>query len=200
MAFDQVLGGLESENQFNKLLLSLTNNGVSKERAMELSIIGLSFVVGLFALQRLSAAKHRREIGTVPLATTVADLELGRPLHEQRSRALTERGNYWEAAHELAIDIFEPLLAPAGPAGRLHVALAGSPLESWRWRRQVQSFWRLAVDPRPRHWTRRQWLRLLELDQRLRSDVALGKISRLSDSPVPGLASQTAQPSLHSVR
>jgi hypothetical protein len=199
-AFDQVMAGLERENRFNELIAGLTSNNISRERAVALTIIGLSFVMGLFALQRLNAAKHRREHGIVPLAATIEDLELGRPIHELRSQALFEQGNYWEAAHELAIDMFEPLLAAAGPAGRLHVDSAGSFWQSWRWRRQAKSVWRLAVDPRPRRWTRRQWLRLLALDHHLRRDIALGKISLVAAVPIPEAVTQEAMPKFHSAR
>jgi hypothetical protein len=200
VAFDQVLAGLERENRFNDLFINLTASNISRERMAALAIVGLSFVMGLFALQRLNSAKHRREFGIVPLASSVAELELGRPIHEQRSAALSERGNYWEAAHELAIDIFQPLLTSTAPGGRLHVAPAGSFWQSWRWRQQVQKVWRVAVDPGPRRWTRRQWLRLLALDERLRREIALGNIARLPESPILSTASQTALPRLHSAR
>lgn len=199
-AFNQVMAGLERENRFNELIYHLSNGTISKERAAALAIISLSFMMGLLGLQRLSAAKHRREHGTVPLTASVANLELGRPIHELRSEALSERGNYWEAAHELAIDIFEPLLATHAPGGRLQVASAGSFWQNRRWRRQVQDLWRLAVDPRPRSWTRRQWLRLLGLDQRLRGEIALGGISCVPAAPVIDAASQAAMPRLHSAR
>ena len=189
-AFDQVLAGLERENRFNELILNLTNSTMSRDRA-QLAIIRLSLVMGVFALQRLSAPSIAAAVSY--LATAVADLELGRPHHEQRSRALTDRGNYW-AAHG-CIDIFEPLLAAA--AGRSLARRAGRlALESFLAPR-YRAFGALAVI-RPRHWARVSGF-TYRVDQRLRSNLALGSF-RLSDSPVPGLASQTALPKLHSAR
>jgi hypothetical protein len=179
--FDQVMAGLERENRFNELIATMPGNLPTK-RAVALTFVCLSFVLGLIALQRLNSAKHRRESGIVPLAATVDKLELGRPMHELRTDALTERGNYWEAAHELAIDVFEPLLSAAAPGNRLRADAAGSLWKRWRWRRQVRAVWRLAVEPKPRRWTRKQWLRLHALDQPLRRDIALGKISLVPTS------------------
>ncbi|HEV8059646.1 MAG TPA: DUF4350 domain-containing protein [Gemmataceae bacterium] len=199
-AFDQVMAGLERENRFNNLIAQLSE-GMSQRRVITLTILSLSCLMGLFALHRLTSAKHRRETGIVPLTATVESLHLGQPIHELRTQSLAKQDNYWEAAHELAIDIFEPILATAGPGSRLQVDFAGSFWERRAWRRQVRAVWRLAVDPKPRRWTRRQWLRLHGLDQVLRHEIASGTIAFVpaSTTLLPA-GSQSALPKIHSAR
>jgi hypothetical protein len=174
---------------------------MSQRRVITLTILSLSCLMGLFALHRLTSAKHRRETGIVPLTATVESLHLGQPIHELRTQSLAKQDNYWEAAHELAIDIFEPILATAGPGSRLQVDFAGSFWERRAWRRQVRAVWRLAVDPKPRRWTRRQWLRLHGLDQVLRHEIASGTIAFVpaSTTLLPA-GSQSALPKIHSAR
>jgi hypothetical protein len=200
-ALDQVFAGLEEENLFNELFAGLSRS-IPKQQAITWSILSLSMMLGVYALFRVTSAKQRREAGIVPLAATIDKLELGRPIHEVRALALVEGGNYWDAAHELAIDIFEPLMASAGPGSRLKV-FSDTPFswKSWRERRQVRAVWRLAVDPKPKRWTRRQWLHLHALDPALRRDIASGKIILVSTSPVfPSPASQDALPKFHTAR
>ena len=198
-AFDQVMAGLEQENRFNTLLAQLSA-GMSRRRILTLTFLGLSCLMGLFALHRLTSAKHRRETGIVPVTTTVESLHLGQPIHELRIHALAQQGNYWEAAHELAIDIFEPILAAAGrqPAAS---GLCGIALGTLDLGRQVRAVWRLAVDPKPRRWTRRQWLRLHALDRVLRHDIASGRIAfvPVSTTLLPA-APQAPMPTIHSAR
>ena len=200
-ALDQVFAGLEEENRFNDLFAGLSRS-IPKQQAITWSILSLSIMLGVYAMFRVTSAKQRHEVGIVPLAATIDKLELGRPIHELRAHALVEGGNYWDAAHELAIDIFEPLMASAGPGSRLKV-ISDTPFSwnSWRERRQVRALWRLAVDPKPKRWTRRQWLHLHALDPTLRRDIASGKITLVAASPVflhP--ASQDALPKFHTAR
>jgi hypothetical protein len=200
-ALDQVFAGLEQENLFNELFAELSQT-IPSQQAIAWSILSLSILLGTYALFRVTSAKQRYEAGIVPLAASIEKLELGRPIHELRAQALVERGNYWDAAHELAIDIFEPLMASAGPGCRLKV-ISDAPFswKSWRRRRQVRAVWRLAVDPKPKRWTRRQWLRLLGLDLALRRDIASGKITLVPASSIllhP--ASPDALPKFHTAR
>ena len=44
---------------------------MSRRRILTLTFLGLSCLMGLFALHRLTSAKHRRETGIVPVTTTV---------------------------------------------------------------------------------------------------------------------------------
>ncbi len=177
--FDQVMAGLEKENRFNNLIQAPLE-GMRRERAITMTILTASFLMALFGLQRLNAARHRREAGTAPVAATVRELELDRPIHELRTSALSAQGNYWEAAHELAIHIFEPLLAHATADSRIQVTGSGNTLENWRWRRRVRALWRLAVDPKPRPWSRRQWLHLHGLIGTLSREISAGRISLTS--------------------
>ena len=200
-ALDQVFAGLEEENLFNRLFAGLSRT-IPKQQAIIWSILSMSIMLGVYALFRVTSAKQRHEAGIVPLAATIDKLELGRPIHEVRAHALIEGGNYWDAAHELAIDIFEPLMTSADPGSRLEVH-SDTPftLKSWRERRQVRAVWRLAVDPKPKRWTRRQWLHLHALAPALRRDIASGKIILVSAAPVflPS-ASPDALPKIHTAR
>jgi hypothetical protein len=173
--FDQVMAGLEAENRFNEMAHAPTG-GLSKERAIYVLVLSATMLLIVLVFQRLNAARQRREPGIVPVAATVQQLEPGRPVHHLRQTAMMAQGNYWEAAHELAIDVFEPLLASMRPGSRLQVDSGGSFLERRKKRQQARAVWELALDPKPKKWTRRQWLALHALVGPLRRDIAQGKI------------------------
>ncbi len=173
--FDQVMAGLEAENRFNEMAHAPMGS-FSKERAISVMILAATMLMIGLVFQRLNAARQRREAGIVPVATSVRELEPGRPIHNLRQTAMMAQGNYWEAAHELAIDVFEPLLASTRPGSKLRINSGRSFLERRKKRLQARAVWQLALDPKPQKWTRRQWLALHALIGPLRQDIAQGKI------------------------
>jgi hypothetical protein len=173
--FDQVMAGLEKENRFNELISNMTQT-ISKDRALFLLILGGTVFLIVLVFQRLNASRQRREAGIVPVATTVQALERGRAIHEQRQQAMTKQGNYWEAAHELALDLFEPLLSETRPGSRLRIKSTGSFWQRRRLRGQIQAAWQLALDKKPRQYSKREWLAFHALASSLRHDIAQGNV------------------------
>ena len=168
---NKILHGLEEENFFNRLLVSL----VGRDRILRMVLLFLSAGLLVFGISRLMRARHRMERG-VPLLSEgalAAGSEL--PVMRLRERDVVRAGNLWEAARGLARSCFdkEPWLGHG--AGPPRVIVAG-----W-WRRQrlnrhVQRLWELAYGPAPIPVPPRKFARIAAAVAEVRAALASGAL------------------------
>jgi hypothetical protein len=175
---NKILHGLEEENFFNRLLVTL----IGRDRILRIVLLFLSAGLLVFGLNRLMRARHRTERGVPPLPDggQVGEREL--PVMHLRERDMVRGGNLWEAARGLARSCFdrEPWLTDG--AGPPQVLVAG-----W-WRRQrltrkVQQLWELAYGRTPIPVPPRKFARIAAAVDEVRAALASGTLR--FDEPTP---------------
>jgi hypothetical protein len=141
---NKILHGLEEENFFNQLLVTL----FGRDRILRVVLLFISAGLLVFGISRLVRARYHTERG-VPQLIGGAPPAAGQvPVMTRRERAVIRGGNLWEAARALARSCFEKEPWLGHGAGPPRVVVAGW----WRRRRlarQVRSLWELAYGTAP---------------------------------------------------
>ncbi len=149
---DSLLNGLEKENAFNKLLLSIFPHRVILCMTAMLVMLGL---LAWWIHHVIVRRAHAEDL--VPLVVNDGKpAPQADPLLMQRQRDMLERGNLWEAAHHLARDCFDGYLGDQCP----RPSVAGSWWQNYRLRRRIRKLWRLAQREKPRPISQREFRRL----------------------------------------
>jgi hypothetical protein len=164
-AVDKGLGELERDDAFNRAIQNAVTSLTSPTDKWLRAVIWISTAfLGMFALARLSQARHRPE-KTVPAPA-------GMPfsnLFAQRHQSMKQEGNYWESARALARQGLESALGvPAqsnrqpsdGGASPPSVKVQGGWWRTWRVRRRFHRLWGLAYGTEPVRISLRQLSRL----------------------------------------
>lgn len=163
-AVDKGLGELESDNWFNRLIQSaVTRLTPPRDIWLRTVLLTATSLLGLFALARLSQARHRPQ-QVAALASSTRPQTPPPSLLDLRHRSMTEAGNYWEAARALARQGLDSILgvsvpgSPPPEAGSSWPSLKvqGGWWRNWRLRRRIQRLWQLAYGTEPVRITSRQ--------------------------------------------
>jgi hypothetical protein len=168
------LVGLEEENRFNDVIANMLDR-LSSHRVTRLLVIALTVGLGIAALSQLSLRRYRTEGGLAHRESPASEPATATPVLQQRHRAISQNGNYYEPAQALARQFFDSALPPGEPGGEdLHPDLyAGA---SWweRWRAGIRwrRLWQLAYDDKPRRVSRRRLIALARDIDRLNAELA----------------------------
>lgn len=138
---NDLLRGLEEENQFNRFLLE----GLGRSRIVQIVFVLLSVALIGYGLRRLAVGRHRVELALPLVDRSVACRLEGPPVLAQRRAELLRQGNLWEAARALARQCFEKPGVPGGnPTAMPALVLKGGCWQRWKLRRQCRWLWDLA--------------------------------------------------------
>jgi hypothetical protein len=134
-----------------------------------LTVIAVSVVLGLYGFVRLGTFRHRPDAAGPSLGSLLRRQAPAGAVMEQRHDALLRDGNLWEAARDVARQLFAS--AGAGPPA---LAVCGPWWRRWRVRRRWARLWRLAREGRPVRVSPRDFARLAAQAQALRAALADG--------------------------
>jgi hypothetical protein len=185
---DQLLGGLEQEDVFDRALKSLVPPPVMIRSLLYLVTAGLL----LYGISRLRRGRHRVDTSTPLLATAVARATPSVNPIEQRNHSLLESGNLWEPARLLSLQFFEMILGsealkPVNQTGvryRLppfQVSLRG--MRGWLLGQRVRRLWRFAHLATPQAVSIRQFRKLLRQMDALKEAARSGTLRFSSQTP-----------------
>jgi hypothetical protein len=190
---DETLYGMEQEGAFAKMeeeddVFNDTIEGVMasmpiwkwaspQEKIWTLVVILMSVILGIYAFLRLGAFRHRHD-ATGPLLADLLEKQApaGSVLAE-RQVALLRDGNLWEAARDLARQLF--LSVGASPdASRTApiIEVRGSWWRRWWMGWRWQSLWRRARSARPVRVSPHHFTRLVKKVRELRAALADGSV------------------------
>ncbi len=174
---NSILRGLEEENFFNRLLVTL----FGRDRILRVVLLFLSAGLFVFGINRLVRTRYRTDRGVPLLAEGAAPASSEVPVMSLRERDVVRAGNLWEAARGLARCCFnqEPWLDRG--AGPPRVVVAGW----WRRRRlarQVQQLWELAYAGAPTPIPPRKFARVAAAVDEVSAAIADGTL-RFEDIP-----------------
>src|SRR5260370_3256904 len=117
-AVDKGLGELERDDAFNRAIQNAVTSLTSPtDKWLRAVVLISSAFLGMFALARLSQARHRPE-KTAPLALAAPPRMPSPNLFDQRHQSLEQERNFWEAARALARQGLESVLAVPAPSNR----------------------------------------------------------------------------------
>jgi hypothetical protein len=137
---DEAIVEAERKNLLNDTLLDMTGGLRPILRAAALV---LTLALLLFGLYRFLNSRYRQDAGLVELPPAT---QAGQTAVERRHQAVIDRGNYAEAARELAHQAFAAVgLTPVADAPPAVSVTGWLPFRGRRWAREVRSLWRLAV-------------------------------------------------------
>jgi hypothetical protein len=171
---NSLIGALEDDNVFNKLILE----SFSLRQVMSGWVIALTVALILYGFYRVIRAGYHLEPGIPLVANRLAKLAPPATVVDLRHASLLETGNLWEAARDVARQClsaggYDPSFTTAPPAPPRITVAAG-----WGRRRAlragVRQLWRLVHDPRPRPISRRQFGRLLRRADDIQAAVSEG--------------------------
>jgi hypothetical protein len=188
-AVDKGLGELERDNVFNRAIQNAVKDFTSPaDKWLRAVVLIATAFLGMFALARLSQARHRPE-KVVPLAIAAPARTRPPNLLDQRHQSMEREGNFWEAARALARQGLEsafgvPLHSnhqPPEPAADLpSLKVQGSWWRNWRVRRRLHRLWQLAYGTEPVRISSRQ---LKRLDAEIENMKAVLAQSSLTPGP-----------------
>ncbi len=140
------------------------------------AILG-SVALGFYAFVRLGTFRHRPGAAEPSLAELVRKQAPAGAVMAQRQEELLRDGNLWEAARDLARQLFvsagvSPDTRPLPPA----VEVRGGWWRRWRARLAWHRLWRLARSARPMRVSPRGFIRLAKQVRALRADLADGTV------------------------
>jgi len=182
---DQLLGGLEQEDVFNKFLVD--------KMPLRWLLILFTVLLVYYGYSRSRRGRHRVETAAPLLAIAVRRGKPNASAIELRHQSLVSGNNLWEPARVLARQFFESALGNtlASPStGRVRlppfqVKLRG--LRGWFMAQRVRRLWRFAHQPVPQPVTMRQFRKFARKVADLKDAVAQGRI-RFSSTPQPSVA------------
>jgi hypothetical protein len=181
MEEEGIFARMEEENIVNDYVtdtmasLSLWKGARPEWKIWTLALIAVSASLGVYALVRLGAFRHRPETAA-PLLTALLEKQApAGAVLAQRQEALLRDGNLWEAARELARHLFlsagaSPDAGPAPPA----LEVRGGWWGRWQARRRWRELWRLARSARPVRVSPRGFARLAARVRALQAALADG--------------------------
>jgi len=168
-AVDKGLGELERDDAFNRAIQNAVTSLTSPtDKWLRAVVLISSAFLGMFALARLSQARHRPE-KTAPLAVAAPARMPSPNLFDQRHQSMEQERNFWEAARALARQGLESVLAVPAPSNRQPSELGPMPPSlkvqggwwcNWRVRRRFHRLWQLAYGTEPVRISARQLSRL----------------------------------------
>jgi hypothetical protein len=172
---------MEQDDYFNGTLEDLMRSatfwsGTRPEWKLWTIVVSVvSVVLGLYAFVRMGMFRHRPDAAGPTLSSLLRRQAPAGAVLKQRQEALLRDGNVWEAARELARDLFvsagtSPDAGPLPPA----LAVRGSWWRRWRVRRRWRRLWRLACSARPMRVSPRGFTRLAMQVEAMRAALADG--------------------------
>jgi hypothetical protein len=186
---DQLLGDLEQEDVFNKVLV----DKMPLRRLMRWLLILVTVLLVYYGFSRSRRGRHRLETAAPLLAIAVRRGKPNASAIELRHQSLVSGNNLWEPARVLARQFFESALggALASPAaGRVRLPpfqVKRRGLRGWLMAQRVRRLWRFAHQPVPQPVTMRQFRKFARRVADLKDAVAQGRI-RFSSTPQLSLA------------
>jgi hypothetical protein len=186
---NQLLGDLEQEDVFNKVLV----DKMPPRWLTRWLLILLTVLLAYYGFARSRRGRHRVEVAAPLLAVAVKRGKPSASAIELRHHSLVTGNNLWEPARALARQFFETALgiglaSPTTGRARLppfQVQQRG--LRGWLMAQRVRRMWRFAHQPVPQPVTMRQFRKFARKVADLKDAVAQGRI-RFITTPQPSFA------------
>jgi len=176
-AFDKGLSELENDNAFNRVIQNAVRELTSpQDKWLRVLVLVSTALLGLFALARLSQARHRPDKAP---ASSTSEAVLPATLVDQRHQTMEQEGDFWEAGRALARQGLESIFGTVAAEQPPPLAVQAGWWQKWKAHRQVRRLRRLAYGTEPIRISSRQ---LRRLGQEIESLKAL--LAR-SDPPDP---------------
>jgi hypothetical protein len=188
---DETMNGMEQEGFFAQLeednvlnqtvddlmgALPFWEGSRPQWKIWTLAVILVSVALGIYGFVRLGTFRHRSATAG-PLLTTLLEQQTpASAVLQQRQEELLRDGNLWEAARELARQLFVSAGVSLDTTAAPTLAVSGSWWRRWRLPRLWQQLWLLARSARPMRVSRRGFARLTARVEALRADLAGGTV------------------------
>jgi hypothetical protein len=174
---------MERNNHANRMIQDVAKEAPLWEgskpevKLWTLAVIAVSVGLGVYSVVRLGAFRHRPESAGPLLTDLLARQAPAGVVLAQRQEEQLRDGNLWEAARDLARQLFAGagVMPDAGPLPPV-IDVSGGWWQRWRTRLRWRQLWRLARSPRPVRVSPRGFARLAGRVRALRAALAGGTV------------------------